>query len=258
MKNLLLLLGSCLIASSTLTAAIKTLPRGLSEGDPYRLVFVTAGSIQATSDDITVYNNFVESQVAASPELVDLNTTWTAVVSTPTVSARENTETDTGATIPFYALDGDLLASSDVDLWDGPLADQIDRTQLDTTYAGLVWSGTNIDGSSAAGAMGSGTNVVVGRVTASSSGGWINLSSTAQNFNYLRIYAMSGVLIAPPNWAGYLTGPEGYVDTTPWMGFLYVEFAPFIWSVELGKWLFIEESAVTDSGGWVYTLNPSP
>jgi hypothetical protein len=58
-----------------------------------------------------------------------------------------------------------------------------------------------------------------------------------------------------PTWAGYPIGAEGWVDTTPWLGFLNVAQAPWIWSATLNKWLYIDEGAVTQGGGWVYITN---
>ncbi|MEX0326298.1 MAG: hypothetical protein AB3N33_09450 [Puniceicoccaceae bacterium] len=51
-------------------------------------------------------------------------------------------------------------------------------------------------------------------------------------------------------WYGYEVRPDGYVDTGPngWFsGFVWVENDPWIWSVTLGKWVY-----VPDDSGWVY------
>jgi hypothetical protein len=45
------------------------------------------------------------------------------------------------------------------------------------------------------------------------------------------------------------------VNTGAWMGWINVFYAPWIYSYNLDQWLFIEESAVTESGGWAYVFN---
>ncbi|NDV61804.1 hypothetical protein G0Q06_05015 [Puniceicoccales bacterium CK1056] len=61
---------------------------------------------------------------------------------------------------------------------------------------------------------------------------------------------------ASPTWAGYTIGEEGYVQTAPWLGLLYVEEAPWVWSVGLGQYLFVDEAGVDENGGWVYFVKP--
>lgn len=55
-------------------------------------------------------------------------------------------------------------------------------------------------------------------------------------------------------WAGYPVTPGGYVDTGDFMGWLYVGYAPWIYSVSLDGYAYIREAEVTDSGAWVYVL----
>jgi hypothetical protein len=52
-----------------------------------------------------------------------------------------------------------------------------------------------------------------------------------------------------PLWNGYPLRPDGYVDTTPWMGFVYAgsSNAKWVWNVNLNKWIY-----VNDTSGWVY------
>ena len=67
-----------------------TVPTSLSPGDSYRLAFLTGQKIDATSDDINVYNTFVDG-------LGDTNviaSDWRAIGSTPFTDARDNTVTN--------------------------------------------------------------------------------------------------------------------------------------------------------------------
>lgn len=43
-----------------------------------------------------------------------------------------------------------------------------------------------------------------------------------------------------------------FVDSSGWMGLLGVENAPWVWSTELRKYIFIQEDTVSTDGGWVY------
>ena len=96
-------------------------PTDLPEGAGYRLMFMTDTTITAESANITDYNNFVEAYVATVPYLADIDTNWYAMVSTPTVDARDNTNTDPtpiGSTgVPIYRVDGQRLANDYDQLW---------------------------------------------------------------------------------------------------------------------------------------------
>ncbi len=60
-----------------------------------------------------------------------------------------------------------------------------------------------------------------------------------------------------PGWAGYPVGVNGFVDTDPWLGLLYVEEAPYVWSLQLDCWLYADEAGLTEEGGWVYVFRPA-
>ncbi|MEX0329914.1 MAG: formylglycine-generating enzyme family protein [Puniceicoccaceae bacterium] len=44
----------------------------------------------------------------------------------------------------------------------------------------------------------------------------------------------------------------GYVDTGSWMGWLWVDSDPYVWSFSLSQWLFVPGENVSQSGAWVY------
>jgi hypothetical protein len=54
------------------------------------------------------------------------------------------------------------------------------------------------------------------------------------------------------SWSGYPVDPLGWVDTGSWMAWLNVREAPWIWTASLSTWVYIDESVVSNSGGWVY------
>lgn len=137
---------------SSLQAAPITVPAGLNLGDQYRLAFVSSGKRDAESTDIADYNAFVQSAADAVPELLSLGTTWKAMASTETVNARDNTGT-TSDTTPVFLLDGTMLVSAAMDLWNtasvnllNPLAiDELGQLNI-RTEIDRVWTGTDSTG----------------------------------------------------------------------------------------------------------------
>ena len=66
-------------------------------------------------------------------------------------------------------------------------------------------------------------------------------------------YYQSILIDRPPvPWAGYPVGNRGEVDTGSWLGWLNAYHEPNLWSYSLDGWIYIEESDVTTSGGWMY------
>jgi octaheme c-type cytochrome (tetrathionate reductase family) len=52
-------------------------------------------------------------------------------------------------------------------------------------------------------------------------------------------------------WAGYPVS-DNFVDTGDWLGWLYVGDAPWVFCYNLSDYLYIDEDAVSEAGGWVY------
>ncbi|MCA9216183.1 MAG: hypothetical protein KDB27_24110, partial [Planctomycetales bacterium] len=115
------------MARSALVAAIVSfpcnasimIPDGLEPGDTYQLVFNSSRSISATSSDIETYNRFVQS-VADRAGLGDSEgITWSAIVSTADVDARDNAIV--GFDTPVYNFNMEKVATGYDDMWDGRL-----------------------------------------------------------------------------------------------------------------------------------------
>ncbi len=137
--------ASALLASGVVT--VPFVPPGLSPGDTYQIVFVTQGTSGATSADIADYNAFVQSQAEISGALTEnWGVLWNAIASTPTVDAHTNAT----VTAPVYLLDSALVATDYADLWDGSIQHAIDKDQMGGTWNDYVWTGTLIDGQTAA------------------------------------------------------------------------------------------------------------
>ena len=148
-RTIIVIVGCTAMApASRVYAVIITQPSSLNPGDSYRLAFVTAGTRDATSTNIADYNTFVTNAANAIPALASLGTTWTAIGSTATVEARDNTNTVPSTVgggslgVPIFLLNDTKLADSNDDLWDGSIDVPFDRTELDTAIVADVWTGT--------------------------------------------------------------------------------------------------------------------
>jgi hypothetical protein len=125
---------------------VNVCPAGLNPGDQYRLAFVTSTQRDATSSDIADYNTFVQNVAGSVTDLANLGASWTAIASTSTVDARDNTNTNpaSGPGVPMYNLAGQRIAAGNPELWDGFLdpGAPILYTESGTSLNATAWSGT--------------------------------------------------------------------------------------------------------------------
>lgn len=200
------------LALSSSADAAHIVPAGLSAGDPYRIVFVTAGLIDAVSDDVADYNDFVANEALLDPELAALNTTWSALISTESVNAKDNAGLDPlDATTPFYNTEGELLAVGVVTpgtgLYGGSSTAHLELILLaGGGKAGMplgVWTGTEADGDTSSCPVGGSGGCLLevqyatwGSASAKDSA-WTDWDDGFVA-NSLRVYGISGVLIATP------------------------------------------------------------
>jgi hypothetical protein len=75
-------------------------------------------------------------------------------------------------------------------------------------------------------------------------------SGTAAVFGGMQIVDTSSG--SGPTWAGYDILQDGWVDTTPWMGYINVSAGDWVWSASLNKYLYLPEVFVSESGSWAY------
>jgi hypothetical protein len=54
----------------------------------------------------------------------------------------------------------------------------------------------------------------------------------------------------PTIWQGYTFDDQGWADTTPWLGWVNVTDDPWIWVINLGKYIY-----AGDDSGWAYVPN---
>ena len=53
-------------------------------------------------------------------------------------------------------------------------------------------------------------------------------------------------------WAGYDVDETGWVDTASWLGWINVSQGDFVWSDAFGKYIYLPEDIVGESGTWSY------
>lgn len=58
----------------------------------------------------------------------------------------------------------------------------------------------------------------------------------------------------PDTWLGYTVLENDIVDTGKWLGYVSIAYKPWIYSLVTNNFMFIDESFVSDGGGWVYVL----
>lgn len=187
--------------SSVASAAPITVPAGLNAGDQYRIAFVTSTTRDATSADIADYNAFVTAAATAQLELNALGTTWTAIASTATVDARDNTSTIPSSVsggslgFPIFLLDGNKLVDSYDDLWDGTLDLPLNIDETGASNSGqIILSGTTPSGVAFIGqSLGDLSGATRTGFSTSTSGGWVNASAVLSS-NQFSLYALSDVL----------------------------------------------------------------
>ncbi len=203
--SILAAVGLCLLLGSAarIDALVVTVPTDLNPGDQYRLVFVTSTTTTATSTDINTYNTFV-NDLAITAGLdtiagtVEGTTTWTAIGSTATVDAIDNTST-TGTGVPIYLLNDTQIATSYTDLWDGTIAASIDITE-EGNFNGTnrLWAGTEGNGTANSNPLGSATPRQGNPTREDVADWWIDRINDQSNTFSHEMYAISGVLTVIP------------------------------------------------------------
>jgi len=200
-RSTILALAMLLGAASASQAQLTTVPTDLNLCERYRLAFVTSTTLNALSTQIGTYNDFVTEVAESVPQLAALDTTWTAIASTQTVFARDNTGTNPsdGDGVPIYLLNDTRLVNDNADLWDGSLAVNLGVDESADQVVSQVWTGTNADGRGS-GVGGSLGGIAEGASIAGDSGvsnaSWIS-SQLRNNLTPLPLYALSDILTVP-------------------------------------------------------------
>lgn len=68
------------------------------------------------------------------------------------------------------------------------------------------------------------------------------------------IFHMLEIKRDPATWAGYEIDLTGWADTNGFLGWLYVDKAPWNWSAAMNQWLYMPEESLSNEGSWFYVL----
>lgn len=79
---------------------------------------------------------------------------------------------------------------------------------------------------------------------------WIDKRQTVLLGGY-EVLLLNDEAAGPDSWLGYTIDADGWVDTGDWMGSLYVENEPWIYSGSLSKYLYIPNDS-----GWAFVPSP--
>ena len=129
-------------AEQTVPSNWEHIPAGIEPGDSFRLLFVTSATRDASSTDIADYNAFVQTAAGGNDSIKPFKGKFTALISTATVDARDNTAT-TGTGVPIHWLGGERVADDYADLYDKDWDSVSGKTEGGDSYTGLVWTGGN-------------------------------------------------------------------------------------------------------------------
>ncbi|MDE0496232.1 MAG: hypothetical protein OXH86_02665, partial [Acidimicrobiaceae bacterium] len=126
-------------------------PASLTDGDVFRLLFVSSTQRDGSSTDIGDYNAHVQTAAKAGhPEISDsCGDLFKAVASTSAVDARANTDTESSDTAASVWWLGAFKAADDyADFWDGSWDSYARRSEsgASNNVSNLVYTGSNDDG----------------------------------------------------------------------------------------------------------------
>jgi len=181
-------------------------PQGLSPGDRFQFVFVTTGSLFPTSSKISVYDKFVNNDVASSGGATynGTNIQWYALVGAQAPNNSRNPNSVAGD-FPLYLTNGtEVSADSPLDqIWNGDLLHAINANIYGSVVTfNVIWTGSNAEGFAAGmNSMGM-PAVTVGYDTTAMSPTWISDHSQVYDIfdpdTYAYpIYAVSAILTVP-------------------------------------------------------------
>jgi hypothetical protein len=90
------------------------------------------------------------------------------------------------------------------------------------------------------------------------SGNRVNPLATFLNLDSVTIETAEPDIVVT-DWAGYPVDEDGRsVDTGAFLGWLDISASPWLWNYNLARYIFLDESWVTDSGAWTYIPRPNP
>ena len=174
-------------------------------GESFRLLFISSNTINANSDNITVYNRFAQ-EVAASFPYINFSEQFRALISTPDIDARDNTNT-IGDGVPIYWLNGEKVADDYPDFYDGGWDSQDGKSEIRTTPQDtfVMWTGSNSAGTGAQAVGSAAATANTGRLRAGQEISFAPENKRAQRHLYIMSpiirVASAQSMTVPVDWA---------------------------------------------------------
>jgi len=185
-----------LVSTAVSHAGLSFVPGDLNPGDEYHLAFVTAGTRDGASTDISDYNTFVQSEAERSGATTEnYGVSWFAIASTASVDARQNAF----VAAPVYLLDGTRIADGFDDMWDSSLDAMFRIDQFSTWRADpneRPWTGSLATGLGRTGAELGASYPGMGNVSWTNHY-WILGATAGSNDQQHQVFALSAKLTAP-------------------------------------------------------------
>lgn len=185
--------GFIVVIPMVAQGATFTQPAGLAAGSGYRLVFESAGGTLATSSNVSSYNAFAQAQAGLNALLP--TATWTAIISTATVSAVSNVDCPGCDNVPVFLVDGTEVAASTTNLFNNTFLHGILEDQSGSQLNSYAFTGSASNGTAKPGNTAGSSFVEVGY--SFTSGTLFDFSSGYPATTSLSVYALSGELFTP-------------------------------------------------------------
>lgn len=178
---------------------------GLAAGEQYAFVFVTSGTITASSSSLSTYNTFVQNAADAASIGTSIGRTWKAMVNTGISPNRAIDNAPVASNVKVFRIDGVMVANGSTSPFYHFTVDHlapINYTELGTTVSRNVWTGGWANGTeSGSGLLGTSATPVFGESgsigAAAAPGGWARAGNQASGTSN-SLYALSNVMTAIP------------------------------------------------------------
>ena len=201
-ENLLIEVKGAVDNAITVPVDWSLLPADVTNGDRFRLLFVT-GIAYPHISNIATYNALVQNQAAAGhTDIVDYSHWFRVLGSTTSVDARDNTDTtytDDDKGVPIYWLNGVKVVDDYEDFYDGDWDNEANPRGADGNPIGVdrVWTGSTDAGTEAfdgSNSLAIGTSFgLVGTGRPNGAGGPIDSNEAFTTGTNWRFYALSGL-----------------------------------------------------------------
>jgi hypothetical protein len=172
-------------------------PAGLAPGSQYQIIFVTFETTTGVSSDIGDYNKLVNDEAAFATAFgLPAGIHWNAVVSTPTVNAKDNAPSNG---LPVYNTGGQLVSSTGI--YSGSLLSPVFYDSIGQGYGiqnSAVWTGSTPAGIGVPGETlgGLGFSAIVGSPS-DTTDVWMDGTIAPRSANSWAIFALSDPITVP-------------------------------------------------------------